>query len=115
MLIVCGLISSSLPAQSGCFQVGSNLITVSGQTICLTGAAPAPNSFTDSSGNVWSVNAAAQVVVNGVADTSTSAVVKLAYVVSTTTPPAIVQKNSAGGYWTKSTPGGAWVGTTTPF
>jgi hypothetical protein len=118
ILLACGLLAqASAQSPPPCFQVGTSPITIGGQGICLgAGTTPVTGpAFMDSAGNVWSITAGAQVAVNGVTDMTTSAVVKLAYVVSTTGVPSIVQKNSAGAYWAKSTPSGIWVGTPAPF
>jgi hypothetical protein len=50
--------------------------------------------ITDSVGNVWSINASTQVVVNGVAQTNTSNVVELAFVNN-----VVWQKNTAGNWF----------------
>jgi len=119
ILLACGLLAqASAQSPPPCFQVGTSPITIGGQGICLgAGTTPVTGpAFMDSAGNVWSITAGAQVAVNGVTDTTTSGVVKLAYVVGATNAgPQIVQKNSAGGYWGKSTPAGTWAAVSPPF
>jgi endoglucanase len=65
----------------------------------------------DAAGNKWTINAAGQVVVNGVADTGTSNVAAMAY-----EKGLIWQKNTSNIWWSKTLPTDAWgpaAGTTT--
>ncbi len=57
----------------------------------------------DASGNVWSINSAGQVTINGAADTTTSHVGELAYVNG-----LVWQSNNQGLWWSKAAPGAAW-------
>lgn len=66
--------------------------------------------ITDGSGNVYSINAAAQVVTNGVAETFTSTVVEIAY-----HNGQLYQKNAAGSWYTRATPAAAYTFTSDPF
>jgi aryl-phospho-beta-D-glucosidase BglC (GH1 family) len=58
----------------------------------------------DASGNKWSINGTGQVVVNGVADTTTRSVRELAYVNST-----VWQENAANLWWGKTSPSASWA------
>jgi hypothetical protein len=78
-------------------------------TVVLAGASAA---ITDAKNVLWTITAAGLVAVNGVADTTTKSVTKLAYVNGT-----VWQKNSAGLWWGKSSSTAAWspsAGTATP-
>lgn len=72
--------------------------------------------FTDTKGQWWSYNQAGQVTINGVADTTTSGVVGVAWVNG-----VAWQVNKAGGWWSNPTlTAGAWgpatsAGTTSPL
>jgi hypothetical protein len=68
--------------------------------------APTTAVITDTTGNTWGINAKGLVTVNGVADTTTSGVLQLAYVTGT-----IWQKNSANLWWGKASPTAAWLPT----
>jgi hypothetical protein len=77
-------------------------------TVVLAGSAAA---ITDATGNKWTITAAGQVAVNGVADTTTSGVAELDY-----TKGLIWQENASSLWWSKTAPGAAWgpaAGTTT--
>ena len=59
--------------------------------------------ITDANGNVWSINASGQVLVNGVTDLTTANVVALAY-----ENGQVWQENTSGLWWAKSSPNDAW-------
>ena len=59
--------------------------------------------ITDAAGNVWGIDSAGQVTIDGVADTTTSQVVELAYVNG-----LVWQANSQGLWWSKASPAAAW-------
>lgn len=68
-------------------------------------------SITDQNGNIWTITSGGQVAVNGIADTTTSGVIELAY-----ENGLIWQENGANLWWSKSVPADAWsppAGTTT--
>ncbi len=60
--------------------------------------------ITDASGNTWGITGGGQITVNGVADTVTAGVIKLAYVNG-----EIWQENASDLWWGKTTPGAAWA------
>jgi endoglucanase len=62
--------------------------------------------ITDASGNKWTITAAGQVAVNGVADTTTGNVTELAYVNGT-----IWQENKSGLWWGETKPNASWAPT----
>lgn len=59
--------------------------------------------ITDASGNIWQINSAGQVTINGVADPTTSGVSALAYAGG-----LVWQENSQGLWWSKSSPAAPW-------
>ena len=65
-------------------------------------------SITDSHGNVWTINAAGKVVVDGFVDPATANVVQLDYVNG-----RIWQENTAGLWYSKAAPSDAWTSGTT--
>lgn len=66
--------------------------------------APTTGTLVDNSGNAWGINSAGVVTVNGIVDTTTANVVKLAWVSGT-----IWQENASLLWWGKTTPTGAWA------
>jgi hypothetical protein len=72
----------------------------SNNTVVLAGSA---NAITDALGNKWTINAAHQVAVNGVADTTTGGVVELDY-----TKGLIWCENTKSLWWSKTAPSAAW-------
>ena len=69
---------------------------------------PTSLTFTDIAGNVWGITTKQQVSVNGVADTTTANVTVLTYVNS-----LIWQQNTAGNWYSESSPKGPWSAPTT--
>jgi Cellulase (glycosyl hydrolase family 5) len=69
-------------------------------SVVLAGSADA---ITDASGNTWTITNDAQVAVNGVADTSTANVIRLAYVNG-----AVWHENTGQSRWEKTNPTDAW-------
>jgi hypothetical protein len=70
-------------------------------------------SIVDASGAKWTITAGGQVAVNGVADTTTSRVIELAYV-----NKAVWQENGSALWWGKTSPAAAWApdaGTSSPL
>lgn len=71
-------------------------------------------SIVDSALNTWTLMTSAasgmQAAVNAVADTTTANVTLLVYDNS-----LVYQQNSAGGWWSKTSPSAAWVSTTSPL
>lgn len=65
----------------------------------------------DSSGNIWSINAAGVVCVNYVADTTTKNVVGLAYVNGQVWQQAWIPASSQLLWWYKTSPKAAWLPT----
>ena len=63
-------------------------------------------SITDSTGHKWTITAGGQVAVNGVADTTTSGVIELAYVNGT-----IWQENGNKLWWGETQPNASWAPT----
>jgi hypothetical protein len=61
------------------------------------------SAITDASGNKWTITAGGQVAVNGVADTTTSGVVEIAY-----EKGLVWQENTASLWWSKTAPSAAW-------
>lgn len=59
--------------------------------------------ITDAYGNIWSINGAGQVTIDGVADPTTSHVSELAYVGG-----LVWQANNQGLWWSKASPTAAW-------
>ncbi|HBK08186.1 MAG TPA: hypothetical protein DDZ81_20430 [Acetobacteraceae bacterium] len=60
--------------------------------------------ITDAYGNVWSIDSAGQVTIDGVADPTTSHVSELAYVNG-----LVWQANNQGLWWSKASPTAAWA------
>lgn len=69
-------------------------------TVVKAGSAAA---ITDAAGNAWTINAAAQVAVNGTADTTTGNVIELAYVGG-----AVWQENASHLWWGTKGPAAGW-------
>lgn len=67
--------------------------------------------ITDSAGNIWSLNASRQVVLNGTADGTTANVYEIAWANG-----LLYQENILLGWWYKAIPPtGAWIPTTNPL
>jgi mannan endo-1,4-beta-mannosidase len=66
--------------------------------------AGSPLAIVDATGNVWAINSAGQVAVNGAADKTTSGVTQLAWVKG-----LIWQENGSKMWWSKSTPAAPWL------
>ena len=62
--------------------------------------------ITDASGNSWTLTAGGQVAVNGVADTTTSGVIELAFVSGD-----VWQENNQNLWWYKTSPSAQWLPT----
>ena len=75
--------------------------TPSANDTVVTGATGA---IVDASGNTWTITSGGQVAVNGVADTTTSGVVELAYVNGT-----IWQENASKLWWGETQPNASWA------
>lgn len=72
----------------------------------MTTAAHIP-AITDTAGVAWAINAAEQITINGVIDTTTANVVMLVLING-----QLWQQNKAGGWWYKTTnpTGKSWLG-----
>jgi hypothetical protein len=71
---------------------------------------PTSLTFTDTAGNVWGITTKQQVSANGITDTSTANVTVLTYVNG-----LIFQQNTAGNWYSESSPKGPWVLTVNPL
>jgi hypothetical protein len=67
------------------------------------------STITDNAGNIWGINAAAQVTVNGAADPTTAEVTAIGW-----DGTLVWQENADGGYWSKTAPTAAWIAGTPP-
>jgi hypothetical protein len=70
-------------------------------TVVIRGSTAA---ITDASGNLWTINAADQVAVNGTADTTTGGVIEIAYVNGLVYQEA----TTSNLWWSKSSPSAVW-------
>jgi hypothetical protein len=66
--------------------------------------APSTSTFGDAAGNAWGINAAGQVTMNGIADTTTSGVAVLTLAAGT-----VWQENSSKLWWGKASATAAWL------
>jgi hypothetical protein len=69
-------------------------------------AAGSTSVITDASGNTWGITSGGQIAVNGVVDSITANVIRLAYVNG-----EIWQENASDLWWGKTTPGASWAPT----
>ena len=69
--------------------------------------------ITNSIGEIWAFNGSAQVVVNGVADTGTSGVIKLYYTYAFT-PHRVYQKNNSNNWFYKAVSSDGWTADADP-
>jgi hypothetical protein len=90
------------PGPTGPAGSGSGSTTATYPTVIFPSTATIP----DGAGNVWGINASQQVTVNGVADTTTAAVIQISYVA-----PIMWQENASKLWWGKTAPTVAWLPT----
>ncbi|WP_428486556.1 beta strand repeat-containing protein [Rhodopila sp.] len=79
-----------------------NQVASPNNTVIAEGNAGTVGTFTDASGNIWSI-AAGQVTLNGAADPTTANVTQMAYVNG-----QVWQENASGLWWSKTTPASPW-------